>query len=498
MMENSAHELNLRKILLVEDSRVAARQVDAVFCEDGSVDIIHVETLERAIELLRGGAASMVDVVLLDLTLPDSSGLETLRRFRRENSHLPLVVLTGTNDEATGLNALREGAQDFLIKDETFPKLMRRTVHFALLRKHREEDLVSAKERAEEATRLKDKFVSLVAHDLRGPLGAITGLVELMYTYNDPPVPEKHRERLKYIIDGGQTLLKVVEELLDISRLQSGKIKPEPVFFDAHYLADEGIARLIVPASEKSLGLINDVPQNTRIYADRVLLGQVLQNLISNAIKFSHPGGEIRVFVPEGDPMTLAVRDDGVGIPQKIQDKLFRIEEKVSTVGTSGERGTGFGLPLSRNIMLAHDGDILVASEPDRGSTFLAHLPEVKPRVLVVDDEPMFRTILSMHLKSIGAEVVLAENGLEAMDLVHKEGGFHLILSDIVMPGMDGFGVLDAVRKLPGPELIPVIVVTGDDKISTREKALGMGAADFTVKPIVPHEFIPRVRRIIG
>ncbi|MBF0375408.1 MAG: response regulator, partial [Alphaproteobacteria bacterium] len=369
---------------------------------------------------------------------------------------------------------------------------------YAVQRMRHETNLRAAKEKAEEATALKDKFVALVAHDLRGPLGAINGLVELLMMDKATPLNDRHRDTLTYVLNGGRSLLAVVEELLDISRLQTGKVTPEPTFFDGSFLVESVMDRLRQLADAKEVMLANEVAPQTRLFADRGLFSQVIQNLLSNAIKFSREGQTVRIFTPPDRPSTIAVADQGVGIPPTSVPKLFRLDEKVSTEGTAGEKGTGFGLPLSNNIMLAHGGEIGVVSEQGQGSVFLASLPVVQPRVLLVDDEPMMRRMMAGHLLSIGVDVVEAADGGMALAILEKEPPPHLIVSDIVMPVMDGFGLLRAVKENDRLKRLPVIVITGDERMETRDQAIRMGAADFSVKPIVAHDFIPRVRRYVG
>ena len=491
-----------RRILLIEDTASSAMLVRSIFQDDvhgETAEVIHRATLADGIAYVADQANDPVDVVLLDLTLPDSDGLETLSRFRKAEQELPVVVLTGTDDEAVGTLAMKMGAQDFLIKDETYPRLLRRQTNYAVHRKRQERTLEEALTTAEDATRLKDKFVSLVAHDLRGPLGGIVGLAELVANASANDLgPEESQELANEIWMSGKRLLNVVEDLLDISRLQQGKITPHPEFLDAHYVVSSAVQPLAQTAQGKEVTIVNQVAEGSRLYADPTLFGQVLQNLISNAIKFSENGGKIRVFTPPSQPTAVAVQDRGVGIPAEVIPKLFKLEEKVSTPGTAGERGTGFGMPFSHNIMEAHGGTLRVESQIGAGSTFFAELPVVKPRVMVVDDQSMARNILSMHLSTLDVEVSEAGDGREALAKLKGPQKPHLILLDIVMPEMDGFQLLEALQRDPATQSIPVIMVTGDDKIETREKALRMGAVDFTVKPVVVPDLIPRVRRVVG
>lgn len=486
-----------RKALLIESDHNFHAQVLAAFeGSDKALEIVHADTLSEGLKHAKQGE---FEVVLLDLELSDSSGLETLIRFHDHFPTLPVIAITDLDDEALGQSVVQAGAQTFLVKDEIFPKLLRRAANYAVFRKHQELDLDRAKTEAEHANALKDKFISLVSHDLRGPLGALTGLLEVMLHYGKHPLSDEQRNTLEHVVRGGKALQKVVEDLLDISRLKTGKIAPEKEFFDAHWAVETVVQRLTPIAAAKHITIDNAVQSGTRLFADSTLFSQVLQNLLSNAIKFSpEHDGVVHIDCEAEDHARIRVTDNGVGMNEEVQQKLFRLEEKVSTPGTAGEEGTGFGMPFSYDIMRAHGGDLSVFSQIGEGSTFTAALPIVRPKVLLIDDEKVARTLARVHLQGIGVDVVEAENGVDALNQLEEGLQPDLIVCDIIMPEMDGFEVLQRLKENPVYNGLPVIMVTGDDRIDTREKALGMGADDFTTKPVVVHDFIPRVRRYVG
>ncbi|MBF0153600.1 MAG: PAS domain S-box protein [Magnetococcales bacterium] len=364
-------------------------------------------------------------------------------------------------------------------------------------RKKVEAALIQTKEEAEEASRLKDKFVSLVAHDLRAPLSSIMSLLEFLQEDREHPLTEEQKELLGDVLSSGRNLTMMIEEILNIGRLKSGKIRLEKRFFDGHFLVEDAIQKLEYISRKKGLQITNQIPEETRLYGDPALLGEVVQNLLSNAVKFSHPNGRIQLLSPPDDPTAMTVLDYGVGIPPDVQPKLFQIEEKVSTQGTMGETGTGFGLPFSFDIMKAHSGRLEVQSQPGEGSTFTVWLPPLRPRVLVIDDGEMDRIMISAFLEALDVDIFEAGSGQEALTMIAKEPP-HLIISDIAMPEMDGFQLLKELKKRPETETIPVILITGDDKTETRDRSFRLGAVDFAVKPVVVHDFLPRVRHIIS
>ncbi len=364
-------------------------------------------------------------------------------------------------------------------------------------RKAQDESLRRAKEEAEAATRLKDKFVSLVVHDLRGPFTTILGFLELLENDHKSPLSKRQRAFLSWIRESSKKMLQMIDELLNISRLKMGKIVPAMRFIDARLTVAKVLDGLEPPAARKNIELLNNIPDGTRLYADPALLTQVLHNLVSNAIKFSHSSQSVALYVPDGERTTIAVADRGVGIAAERVGKLFRLEEKSSTPGTAGELGTGFGLPLSRDLVAAHQGSLDVVSEVGTGSTFFLRLPEVLPNILIVDDDADQRALLVRHLGRLRVVVHEADRGALAIEMLRGRI-FHLVICDIIMPNMTGFTMVKQIRELPQNATVPVILVTADNTIDVRDSAFQSGADDFITKPIDPNELIPRVRRFIG
>ena len=364
-------------------------------------------------------------------------------------------------------------------------------------RKKAEDAMRAAKEEAEAATLLKDKYVSLVSHDLKNPLGTIIGFLNLIHDDLERK-GDQHTTLLTdaALISAGQMQI-LINEVLSISRIKSGVIQPKPKFFDGSMLGVKAALYLGPEAGKKGVALVNAIPEGTRLFADETLLGEVVNNLVSNGVKFCRSGDTITMFVPDNEPSTIAVKDTGVGIRRDLIPKLFMYEEKTSTIGTAGERGSGLGLPLSRDIMTTLGGSLDVESEQGKGSTFYARLRHISPKVLIVDDERNSRALLERYLEGLGVTVLEAEDGKQALKVI-EESAPHLLVVDIIMPGMDGFELLEEVRKNPAASSTPVIMIAGQRSIEVNEKSLRLGADDFISKPISKEEFIPRVRRFIG
>lgn len=361
-------------------------------------------------------------------------------------------------------------------------------------RKRTEEELKKAKDRAEESSRLKDKFVSLVSHDLRTPFASILGLLRLLRADTVHPLHEDQKALLQHVLKIGEGLVNMIDRLLDVGKLKTGKIRPNKRFVDASDIVAKVAARLEHSASDKNIKLVNEVMRGSRIYTDADLYGEVLHNLVSNAIKFSRKDSLITIFL-SGDSSSVAVRDSGDGLKAEDVPKLFQFEEKTSTPGTEGEPGFGLGLPFSMDIMKALGGSIDV-EVAEGGSVFTAVLPKVKPLIMIVDDDSLSRILMKESLEPVEADVIEADNGDEALAILTTSRP-HLIIVDINMPLMDGFELLDKLKERADTKNTPVIVITSDNNMETRERAFRMGAVDFCGKPPIKHDFLPRVRRLL-
>ena len=233
-----------------------------------------------------------------------------------------------------------------------------------------------AREQAEEATKLKDKFVSLVAHDLRSPLTSITGLLKIAASGDYAAGDQRLSKLLNVTLQSGENMITIIDDLLNISRLQTGSMQLHPIAINVHALAGQTLDSVSQLADKKLLTLSNEVPGSLSVNADLTLMGEALRNLVSNAIKFTPEGGVVTVGAEESNAhVTLSVRDTGVGVPPSMAADLFHHEVRTSTPGTLGERGTGLGLPYSHDIVMAHGGEMSFESEPGKGSVFKITLP---------------------------------------------------------------------------------------------------------------------------
>ncbi len=290
-------------------------------------------------------------------------------------------------------------------------------------------DLRRAKEVAESATQLKDKFVSLVAHDLRSPFNAILGLLKILRNDNTNPLNENQVKIIDRVVDSSESLLQMIEELLSLNRIQSGVVAIVPRFLDARVLADQVMNAESSSANMKKVTILNSVPDGILLNADYDLLFEVMRNIIGNAIKFCSSGDTITIFSPSETASTLAVRDTGQGIDEAIVPDLFKAEIKTSHTGTLGEKGTGLGLPLCLDIVKAHGGELRVTSTLGEGAVFYVTLPHKTPRALWVgrtDCDCEDQVVDILHTFNI--EVTDVENSDSAF-ILSSEYIFHLLVT---------------------------------------------------------------------
>jgi two-component system sensor histidine kinase/response regulator len=362
-------ELTGRKILIVEDDRMNARIITSILRPAG-FKTLEVETAERAIEVL---SEFEPDLVLLDVELPGMNGYEACQRIKGfpEWENLPVIFITARNQPEDVVHGLEAGGIDYVVKPfQAQETLARIRTHLNLrLLMEQQVKLIDDLSRANAA---KNHFLGIAAHDLRNPLTSIRGLAEFLMEGSGGEVTEDQRAMLKSIHGATQSMLELLNELLDISIIESGEMHLERVPTDFADLVAESVGLNAITAAKKQMTLRFEPPrlQHT-LLLDRSKIRQVADNLLSNAIKFSPPGAAIEVELIEEDrTQTLSVRDQGPGIPEGEMGKLFQNFGKTSVRPTGGEKSTGLGLAICRKIVEAHQGRITVANNPRGGADF--------------------------------------------------------------------------------------------------------------------------------
>ena len=381
------------------------------------------------------------------------------------------------------------------------------------VRREAERQLEQARDAAEAASRAKSAFLANMSHEIRTPLGAITGFADQLTSLPDAPEPER-RDWIDTIRRSAEHLLSLVNDVLDVSKIEAEQMTFESIPVDPLALAREAVELLRPKAADKGLDIAleprGEPPAAVR--GDPTRLKQVLLNLLSNAVKFTQTG-RVALAVEhhgEGDHarLTFAVHDTGPGVEPDVLTRLFNAFCQADQTVTRRHGGTGLGLHISREICRRLGGDLTVRSVPGEGSTFVAEVAGVvteavdtasppsdptpachgerhRCRVLIADDSPTNRKLLSLILRRAGFEVSIAEDGQQALDACKRkaaDGGHHLVLMDVQMPRLDG---LEATRRLRAMSYRrPILALTADATLATRDAALAAGCDDCLTKPV--------------
>ena len=370
------------------------------------------------------------------------------------------------------------------------------------------------------ADRLKSQFLANMSHELRTPLNSIIGFSGILKTRLAAQLDEKHTRFLNYINTSGEHLLRIINDILDLSKVEAGTLELSLERFSMASVVEGVLTVLKDRAAKRELDFEVDMPAGLPlIQADPVRIKQVVYNLLTNAVKFSYQGGAVRIAAQhlpaESSPLgvealALSVIDQGIGIDPSERELIFQEFHQVDS-GTNREfEGTGLGLALVRRFMELHHGMVTVASAVGQGSTFTLTLPivavdgqaEASPllelpgspdrSVLVVEDDPTAFERIRGDLMAAGYRVVRARDGEAALPLVKKLQPLGVIL-DIVLPGMDGWDVLRELKADATTRKIPVLIVS---MLDSRELGLTLGADDYFTKPVDPRELIHRLEEL--
>lgn len=494
-------------------------------------------------------ARAMPEVLVVDYALSGpETGLEFLRALRAEGHALPAILCTGFTDEARVMEALRSGVADVVPKNpgyleylpEAIERVLRerriecelaeaqraqeREAHFRALAEEREALLCSeraARAEAERVSRMKDDFVATLSHELRTPLNAIVGWTQFLL--RDKSAPESIRKGLDVIDRNARAQARMVDELLDFSRVLAGKLRLASERVDLTDIVEYVIRSLGPAAQAKEIRVVAALEPGAMLIADPSRVQQIVWNLLSNAVKFTGKGGTIEVRLCHADgELELSVADNGQGIKLEFLPHVFErfCQEDAGIARQHG--GLGLGLSIARQLVELHGGRIEARSEgPGCGATFIVRLPATEVEfacalaeqalpqltppalaglhVAIVEDETDARELVRSVLVERGARTSVFGNALEALEFCMASPP-DVIVSDLGMPGVDGYEFIRRLRTFEAPSgrTTPAAAFTAFARGEDRHRALLAGFQTHLAKPLDPVELVVVVAALAG
>lgn len=523
----------IKHILYVEDDEALARLLQRRL-EPRGLQVETVPTAEEAFEKLK---TNTYDILLVDHVLPSMSGLELLDELPNLPHPPPAIILTAGGDERVAVAALEKGAADYAVKDtgqayfDLLPAIMQAAHTKQRLQREYEiqnKELQAAKEKAEAASQAKSNFLATMSHEMRTPLNVVIGLAHLL---TKAELPVREQRMVKTLLSNADLLLRLINDLLDITRIESGQVELEITEFDLTSILQDVQVMFEPKAHEKQVRLIiHDQTAGVSVLGDRTRIQQILMNLVGNAFKFTSRG-EIQVDATctELDSgkisFVIQVQDTGIGIPPEklgsIFDKFTQADETI----TRRFGGSGLGLSIVRALAQRMGGDVSVKSELGRGSCFTVSftLPKTQKsdakktkihdaiqqrnpirhshpkRVLVIEDYAPNMMVITLMLENFGYEVVGAENGEKALEYIRTQREPPLaVLMDVQMHGMDGYETTRHIREWEKAKDYRnfIIGVTAHALAGDRERCMVAGMDDYMSKPIHPDILASKLEKL--
>lgn len=482
-------------------------------------------------------AEEQPDCILLDYSMPGYSGVEVLKRIRGKYPFIAVVMLTGHGDTMVAVNAMKEGAQDYLPKDTITSGVLQKSVQTAIEKiellkqlytqneklKETNLRLQAANQEAAAAAKAKNEFLANMSHELRTPMNSVLGMSELLLTTT---LNAKQEKFANAIYNSGTMMLDLVSDILDFAKIEVGELKLHPEYFILFELIEEVSQLFERNAAERHIKFNLDYDKNIPhlIEADRVRLRQVIVNLVGNAIKFTHDGSvtvKITELSRENSKTSIRfeVKDTGIGIPE---DKQLYIFEKFTQIDSSSSRkygGTGLGLSICKNLMRLMGGNIGVMSDPGKGSTFWFEIvvpmmeQDIQPNnieekgieekgsndnskvsapmakdfrahLLVAEDNTDNQVLIQEMLEFMGCHVSISKNGQEALKAIEEnQGKYDIVIMDCQMPEIDGYELTKIIRTKLWGKTLPIVAMTAHALYGDRRKCLESGMNDYISKP---------------
>ena len=497
--------------ILVVDDQTESRDLLKLLLSQVPHANLQVDASGDGEDALRRLQAKGYDLVFLDYRLPPTDGLDVLEKIRQHHPKTAVVMTTTSGSEQIAVSAMKKGAMDYLthkdLQQADLGQLLRRVTEIR--------NLVNQNMELRQVNQMKNEFIANVSHELRTPLTVVIGYANTLRDGGLGAVNEPQKKALTSVIERAEGLLATLNNILRIREVHEGRkpilLKPA----DLRAVVSGQIERAGKELKRKKLALTAKLGETpVWVLGDADKLGDVVDNMLSNATKFSPAGGALDVeLTGEGGRARLSVVDRGPGVPPELMPHVFERFFAANQGPTREYPGLGLGLPLSKEIVEQHGGRIWLESRgAGSGTTARLELPLCAPdaapsvidgagsvrkkSVLIVEDNPDLVEVLMLFLASVSRNlsIATARSGFEALEKIKDEAP-SLVILDVMMPGMDGFEVLARLRRLSVGEQVPVMVLTGYSDLV--ERAREAGAKEVLLKPFEKNVFVKKVLQLL-
>jgi len=524
------------RVLIVDDEKSNIEILGSILSPDYTVYM--TKSGSSAIELANKHSP---DLILLDILMPDMDGFEVLNALKasEKTRDIPVVFITGLDSVKDEEKGLALGAADFIHKPFSNSIVQSRVRNqIQLVNQIRklvklQEDLEAAVKTAESANSTKSAFLARMSHEIRTPLNAVVGISEIQLQNED--LPKETKEAFTRIYNSGDLLLGIINDILDLSKIEAGRLELTPARYDVASLINDTVFLNMIKYENKPIDFVLDVDEHVpaALFGDELRIKQILNNLLSNAFKYTN-AGEVKLSVASesstensGDDVTLIfhVRDTGQGMTREQLEKLGDEYSRFNQEANRTTEGTGLGMSITQSLVHMMEGELKAESEPGKGSLFTVRLRqgnvgapplgrevteklrefrsnyEAKAKkthivretipngkVLIVDDMDMNLYVAKGMLSPYGLNIDTALSGPEAIEKI-KRNEYDLVFMDHMMPKMDGMETTQEIRKLGKEyEKLPIVALTANAVAGMKEMFLSNGFNGFISKPIVMQE----------
>ncbi|RIJ47952.1 hybrid sensor histidine kinase/response regulator [Maribellus luteus] len=519
-------DANKPQILIVDDLPENLISLESIL-EDFDIRIVRATS---GIEALKLTLKEEFALVILDVQMPEMNGYETLElmRQRKKTRYLPVIFVSAIHQSDLHIiKGIETGAVDFIPKPvipdilrgkvKIFLDLYNQRVRLDRLLRDMEEanlNLKAAKDKAEEATRVKSMFLANMSHEIRTPLNGVIGISRLL---QKSELNAEQQDLINIIAKSGENLMLIINDILDFSKIESGQVQFESISFQLRDMVKNIYQLLRFKAEEKGLNFSYTIDENVPsvLCGDPLRINQILMNLVNNAIKFT-PQGKVEIRIElvdeyeQSSRILFRVIDTGIGISEEGKQVLFKEFQQTESSMSRRYGGTGLGLAISKNLVNLMNGEINVISTEGKGTEFYFRLPLKKStleerekelqyqlpediRILVAEDNLINQKVFKLSLKQLGYNSDIAQNGQEAFDM-HIANPYDIVFMDMQMPGTDGLQATSMIRAYERENAdFPrtyIAAVTANSLNKDKDNCLSAGMNNFLSKPFSEKELI--------